>query len=332
MTSKSKIYTISDDDFKIIFASSTSFSDLAKRIGLKVSPWVLDQLRIRASDLNLDVSMLKNNFDTELMMMKKNHSVHRILEKDSKIANSYLKRLLIDSKLIPYKCAICGNEGMWHQKTLVLQLDHIDGNRHNNDISNLRFLCPNCHSQTTTYAGANKKTTENKYSRVYSKKHYYPIKPEVRRCDCCRNKFVWRGGSTICRSCLASIKRRKGRPSAEEMLEKTALHGISQTASEYNVDSGTIRLWLRDYHLPWTKKEIVNAYCSENGLPCLNYTKKPICVRLVKALDKDTKAIIGEYMSPQEANKALKCHHAKEVCDNKRHSEKGIIFIYAPTK
>jgi len=55
---------------------------------------------------------------------------------------------IIDLK---YKCSICGNEGMWNGKPLKLELHHIDGNHRNNDVNNLTFLCPNCHTQTDTY-------------------------------------------------------------------------------------------------------------------------------------------------------------------------------------
>lgn len=41
--------------------------------------------------------------------------------------------------------------GEWRGKQIVLELDHIDGNIKNNSRSNLRFLCPNCHSQTNTW-------------------------------------------------------------------------------------------------------------------------------------------------------------------------------------
>ena len=41
-------------------------------------------------------------------------------------------------------------------KKLSLQLDHINGINNDHRIENLRFLCPNCHSQTETYAGKNK--------------------------------------------------------------------------------------------------------------------------------------------------------------------------------
>ena len=55
-----------------------------------------------------------------------------------------------------YKCHICGIDE-WNDKAIVLQLDHINGVKRDNRIENLRFLCPNCHSQTDTFAGKNKK-------------------------------------------------------------------------------------------------------------------------------------------------------------------------------
>jgi 5-methylcytosine-specific restriction endonuclease McrA len=42
-------------------------------------------------------------------------------------------------------------------KPLSLHLDHKNGKNNDHRIENLRFLCPNCHSQTATYAGKNKK-------------------------------------------------------------------------------------------------------------------------------------------------------------------------------
>ena len=47
-------------------------------------------------------------------------------------------------------CCFCGIS-KWQDKILTLQVDHIDGNNKNNEISNLRLLCPNCHSQTDTF-------------------------------------------------------------------------------------------------------------------------------------------------------------------------------------
>ena len=67
----------------------------------------------------------------------------------------YLKRYLVEK--FGEKCSICG----WNKKHPVsgsspLEIDHIDGNSENNTEKNLRLLCPNCHSLTTSYKNHNK--------------------------------------------------------------------------------------------------------------------------------------------------------------------------------
>ena len=54
-----------------------------------------------------------------------------------------------------YHCLECGMGQEWNGKPLKFHLDHTDGNRTNNSRTNLRMLCPNCHSQTKTYCGKN---------------------------------------------------------------------------------------------------------------------------------------------------------------------------------
>lgn len=63
----------------------------------------------------------------------------------------------MDENLIPYKCMECGLENEWNNKKISLQLEHKNGINNDNRLENLGFLCPNCHSQTDSYAGKNKK-------------------------------------------------------------------------------------------------------------------------------------------------------------------------------
>lgn len=67
-----------------------------------------------------------------------------------------LKRKLIKAGLKKNECEECGLSE-WRGKPLTIQLDHIDGERHNHRWENLKMLCPNCHSQTETYCGRNVK-------------------------------------------------------------------------------------------------------------------------------------------------------------------------------
>lgn len=66
-----------------------------------------------------------------------------------------LRRALVEAGM-PYVCALCGIPPSWNGLSLTLHVDHIDGNRCDSRIENLRFLCPNCHSQTANWAGRNR--------------------------------------------------------------------------------------------------------------------------------------------------------------------------------
>ena len=72
---------------------------------------------------------------------------------NSKHAASTAKKRIEKDKLIEYKCKKCGNLGEWMEEKISLQLDHENGKNNDHRLENLRYLCPNCHSQTKTYSG-----------------------------------------------------------------------------------------------------------------------------------------------------------------------------------
>lgn len=65
-----------------------------------------------------------------------------------------LKNRLIKAGYFKNECNSCGITD-WDNKPLNMELDHIDGNRTNHSLENLRMLCPNCHAQTETYCSKN---------------------------------------------------------------------------------------------------------------------------------------------------------------------------------
>jgi 5-methylcytosine-specific restriction endonuclease McrA len=87
---------------------------------------------------------------------------------EGKVANRpRLRKILSDIR--GYKCECCGISD-YNGQTIVLQVDHINGNAENNNPENLRLLCPNCHSQTETFTGKNR--GKGRWSRDGLAKYY----------------------------------------------------------------------------------------------------------------------------------------------------------------
>ena len=80
----------------------------------------------------------------------------RISKLEDYATRASVRKIIIQNNLIPYECGVCGIDS-WLGNKLSLHLDHINGINHDNKLENLRFLCPNCHSQTHNYVGKNKK-------------------------------------------------------------------------------------------------------------------------------------------------------------------------------
>jgi AraC-like DNA-binding protein len=71
------------------------------------------------------------------------------------IARASLKRLILEAGVKREACERCGIDE-WRGRPLSIALHHVNGDADDNRLENIRFLCPNCHSQTENYGGRNR--------------------------------------------------------------------------------------------------------------------------------------------------------------------------------
>lgn len=138
-------------------------------------------------------------------------------KKDFPTSSAKLRERLIRDGYKEYKCEICCLSE-WGGKPIVLELDHIDSDHFNNELSNLQILCPNCHASVTR-------------DRLKKDK---PIKEKV-----VRKKAVYK---KIGRSHLRKVV---DRPSLDVLKVKINSLGFVGTGKEYGVSDNCIRKWIK---------------------------------------------------------------------------------------
>lgn len=90
-------------------------------------------------------------------VLSRKRSDDEVFVANSSYSNRSLLKKRLLSKGFPYVCGVCKMGDTWNGSKLSLQLDHINGIYNDHRIENLRFICPNCHSQTETFCGKHTK-------------------------------------------------------------------------------------------------------------------------------------------------------------------------------
>lgn len=157
--SEKRIYT--KDLFEKYAPMCKSFSELCRKFGIKVAAGgSYELIKNRCIEYNIDTS----HFLGKSFYGGKRNPNHKNRLKPNdvfKIGHLYrlshrlLKRVLIEVGK-EYKCQVCSLKD-WNGEILTLDIDHIDGDWSNCLLENLRFICPNCHRQTKTFGGKNKR-------------------------------------------------------------------------------------------------------------------------------------------------------------------------------
>ncbi len=140
-------------------SSSMSLRQVLIKLSLREAGGNYEQVKKYIKEYNLDRSHFKGMaWNKGLRGMKKYHlPLEDILKEGSLFQSFKLKQRLFKVGLKPKYCEECGWAKVSDDGYLPLELDHINGDRHDNRLENLRILCPNCHSLKPTHRGKNRK-------------------------------------------------------------------------------------------------------------------------------------------------------------------------------
>lgn len=149
----SELPELTRDDLLAAIGGARSLADVLRALGLPTSASAYRLLRARLAADGLDVTNLPG------LAWRGGQRIPRLpleafLVVGRPVTMAHLKGRLLREGVLEPCCAMCGLS-TWRGQPAPLELDHINGDRTDNRLENLRLLCPNCHAQTPTYRGKN---------------------------------------------------------------------------------------------------------------------------------------------------------------------------------
>ncbi|SFK71029.1 HNH endonuclease [Streptomyces pini] len=156
---------IAEAPLRAAVSSSTSYAEVMRSLNLPVNDANHRRVHRHVVRLGLETSHFKRRTRREVRLKTPKRiagEVLRVHPADAPRVNRARLQRALEEIGMPYQCTGCGNSGEWLGTTMTLQIDHINGDWHDNRRENLRYLCPNCHAITETWCGRNKRSANRR--------------------------------------------------------------------------------------------------------------------------------------------------------------------------
>lgn len=147
-----KTRTWTDDEMRKAISESGSISQTLAKLGLRTAGGNYNTVRDFIARHNMNTTHFHGQLWSKGKTIGPKRPLDDYLSNRIPIRSHNLKNRLLSDGIKNAICEFCGNTE-WMGQSIPLELDHIDGNRKNNTLNNVRLLCPNCHALTPTYRG-----------------------------------------------------------------------------------------------------------------------------------------------------------------------------------
>jgi len=256
-----------EEQFRKAVAESKTITEIATRLGLSSgSGGNKDTVKnfAKANDISLEHL---NGKEVAIAKLRERLSLSNssIFVENSDVSGATVKKRILRENLILPKCRDCGlsadMDGIcwWNGKPLILNLEHINGKNNDNRLINLCFLCPNCHSQTSTFAGRKGvdrlSVAANKLSKL--KDQPMPIKNITRtyhknKCNNCQKNFETdRQNQKFCSHECSNQNMAKSVPDRAALVKLVDIMDLTAIGKIYGKTANSVKNWCKKHNVKY---------------------------------------------------------------------------------
>lgn len=244
------VWQIDLDVLKEYVRVGPTFSAILSKMGFNNCGGNHRTLKKRLIDEGIDFSHIYKNFP----ICRKRLTNDQVFRENSTAGRHTAKQRIIEGNLIEFKCCECGLKNEWNKKKLVLVLDHKNGVANDHRLSNLRFLCPNCNSQTDTFAGKNQ--------RIRYRIALTEVEQKERRKTQCKGcgSDVSSKKATLCIPCSLSKKSKIPLKEELELCFAESNWTWIGIGKKYDVCDNAVRKWVKKHKIDMSVYSINRRY------------------------------------------------------------------------
>lgn len=152
-----------DDDLRTAVSGATSVAGVIRALGLIAAGGNYEHIHRCIKELALDTSHFTGSaWSRGRRIQRPSISLEHVLVADRWTSSHKLKLRLLRQGVKKAACELCGWAKRAPDGRLPLELDHINGDKNDNRLENLRVVCPNCHSLQPTHRALNKQSCRKK--------------------------------------------------------------------------------------------------------------------------------------------------------------------------
>jgi len=237
-----------EDQLRAAVAGSKTYVDVLRALGMTPAGGNAQTIKRWVARLDLSTAHFDPYVNHRAPRPSRRAPLEEILVKGSGFSRGHLKTRLYEEGLKEPRCEMCGQDENWRGARMSLILDHINRERDDHRLENLRIVCPNCAATLDTHCGRHNRRTLFPQPCRTCGREFTPTYSKQRTCSV----TCWHASDE--KRMPRPESRKVERPAYDRLLAELEATSFVAVGRKYGVSDNAVRKWVHWYEVAAERK------------------------------------------------------------------------------